>query len=97
MGIEKLWRKWEEGARLELYVEGLPIETEHGEMFEDMDDAELMDALADVDSGLKSRELDFVEDNCRRLAGLRKHGREGDFRLSEKQRSWAEDIWERVR
>jgi hypothetical protein len=65
--------------------------------FENMDDAELMDALSDVEEGLREKELDFVEDNCRRLAGLRDDGREHAFRLSVKQRAWAEDIWERVR
>lgn len=63
----------------------------------DMGDAELIDALCDVEDGLYSGELKFVDEEGRKLAAHRKAGGEDrDWSLSSKQRSWANRIWERV-
>lgn len=61
-----------------------------------MTDEELIDALCDVERGLLDHELVFVDEQGRRLQQMRSGGRERHFRLSEKQRRWALDIWERV-
>lgn len=55
----------------------------------DMSDAELVEALSDIEEGLWDRELEFVDDMGRQLA------LEGGakFSMSPRQRAWAEDIW----
>ena len=63
-----------------------------------MNDAELMDALADVESGLYSGELKFVDEESKSLGKHRDGGGEDrDWSLSIKQRAWAKRIWERVK
>lgn len=63
-----------------------------------MGDAELMDALNDVEDGLYSGELKFIDEEGRNLAAHRKAGgTDRDWSLSVKQRAWAGRIWERVK
>lgn len=57
-----------------------------------MTDAELIQRIDDAKGDLREREVEFIADQVDRL------GRVGDlrFKLSKKQRRWAEDILERV-
>lgn len=55
-----------------------------------MNDRELIDALCDVEDGLRSGELRFIDDVGKQMSKGIISG------LSPDQRKWAEDIWERV-
>jgi len=61
-----------------------------GLKYPETSDVELIQALCEFDSGLRPREVDFIDEQGRKIDA-------GVFRgLSEKQRRWAEDILERV-
>jgi hypothetical protein len=51
-------------------------------------DQALIDNIDEADANLGSREADFIESCMKRL--------ERDQTLTDKQRKWAQDIWERI-
>ena len=51
------------------------------------EDAERVDALCEIESGLSGNEMDFIESATARVRGGRM--------MSTRQRNWAEDILER--
>lgn len=61
-----------------------------------LSDADLIFAIDDADGSLPtgSRDLEFIEAQLARLHPLA--GDTDKFKLSAKQREWAEDIFERV-
>ncbi len=62
-----------------------------GLRFPDMTDKDIIEALCDVESGLRDSEMNFVDDVARQMEQHTIHG------LTPDQRRWAEDIWERVK
>lgn len=61
-----------------------------------LSDADLIFAIDDAEGSLPtgSRDLEFIETQLARLHPLA--GETGKFKLSARQREWAEDIFERV-
>lgn len=57
----------------------------------DMTDAELIEELAKIDDGLYDGEVSFIDEQAKRAAKY-----PSGFRLSVKQRAWAERIWDRI-
>jgi len=57
-----------------------------------MTDAELIEDIDGADGDLSGKDLEFIEGQVNRLA---ERGADG-FSLSERQRKWAQDIWDRL-
>lgn len=61
-----------------------------GRRYPETGDKELIDALCNVEEGLRDREVEFIDDVAKQMArGLIRA-------LTPDQRRWAEDIWSRV-